>query len=181
MEQYKHENNPFFNDTYSDVNTFKISGTPLEVIQSLAYVRAMGGGHVRIGMGLLNAKSIYYAGVAAKPEWRGRLNQEDLEIIQKLTQNQKWIKSVEPWAGEIVTYDLDKVDYTVDKDNVFNMHPMDRFGKVLKIHWTQWQQARFKSWLDIPANVGRPQGKAIVLCGGNWNSNPQYALWAQQT
>ena len=180
MEQYKHDNNPFFKDIYSDVNTFKISGTPLEVIQSLAWVRAMGGGHVRIGMGLLNAKSLYYHGAGVKLEWRGRLNQEDLEIIQQLTQNQKWIKSVEPWAGEIVTYDLDKIDYTVDKDNNFNMHPMDRFGKVLKVHWTQWQQARFNSWMDIPANVGRPQGKALVFCGGGWEPNDQCASWVQQ-
>ena len=180
MEQYKHDNNPFYNSKYSDTNTFKISGTPLEVIQSLAWVRAMGGGHVRLGLGFLNAKSQYYQGVPAKKEWQGRLNQQDLDNIRLLTQNQKWVKSVEPWAGELVTYDLDKIDYTVDKDNTFNMHPLDRFGKVLSVHWTQWQRARLKAWLDIPANVGRPQGKAIVFVGGDWEPRDAYPLWAKQ-
>lgn len=181
MEQYTYPDNPFFNgDLYSDTNTFKISGTPLEVIQSLAYVRAMGGGHVRIGLGFLNAKSLYYTGVAGPEEFQNRLNQEDLEIIRSLTQNQKWVRSVEPWTGEIVTYDMDKIDYTVDKDNRFNMHPMDRFGKVLGVHWTQWQVARFRSWLDIPANVGRPQGKGIVIVGGGWQPRAVYADWRKQ-
>jgi hypothetical protein len=177
MEQYKHSDNPFYKDIYSDTNTFKISGTPLEVIQALAWVRALGGGHVRIGLNTLNAKALYYTGVSAPEEFKGRLNQEDLEIIRELTQHQKWVKSVEPWAGEIVTHDLDKIDYTRDKDNVFNMHPMDRFGKVLKVHWTQWQRARMNSWLDIPANVGRPQGKAIVFCGSGWEPREGYANW----
>jgi hypothetical protein len=180
MEQYKHTENPLWNDIYSDTQTFKISGNPLEVIQALAWVRAMGGGHVRIGMNLLNAKHLYYHGVNAPSEFQGRLNADDLEIIRQLTQNQKWIKSVEPWAGEIVDHDLDKIDYTVDKDNVFNMHPMDRFGKVLKIHWTQWQVARFKSWLDIPANVGRPMGKGIVICGSGWKAREGYNQWRSQ-
>jgi hypothetical protein len=180
MEQYKYPDNPFFKDIYSDDATFKISGTPLEVIQALAYVKALGGGHVRIAKGLLNAKGLYYKGVGVRAEFQGRLNDQDIEDIRKLTQNQKWVKSVEPWAGEIVTHDLDKIDYTVDKDNQFNMHPMDRFGKVVKIHWTQWQQVRFKSWLDIPANVGRPQGKGIVLCGGDWRDSPQYPQWKLQ-
>ena len=180
MEQYKYSNNPHFKDIYSDTNTFKISGTPLEVIQSLAWVRAMGGGHIRVGLGFLNAKGLYYNGVGVREEWRGRLNEQDLDIIRELTQNQKWVKSVEPWAGEIVTYDLDKIDYTRDKDNMFNMHPMDRFGKVLKIHWTQWQSCRFKSWLDIPANVGRPMGKALVICGGGWKSSSQFPNWKAQ-
>jgi len=180
MEQYKHTGNPFYNDRYNDTQTFKISGTPLEVIQSLAWVRALGGGHVRIGMGLLNAKAQYYTGISAPEEFKGRLNQEDLEIIRELTQNQKWVKSVEEWRGEIVTHDLDKVDYTRDKDNTFNMHPMDRFGKVLKVHWTQWQRARMNSWLDIPANVGRPMGKAIVICGTGWIPKEGHKNWALQ-
>ena len=180
MEQYKHTNNPFWKDTYSDSNTFKISGTPLEVVQALAWVRAMGGGHVRICLGALNAKSLYYSGISAPAEFQGRLNEDDLNIIRKLCENQKFVKSVEPWRGEIVTFDLDKIDYTRDKDNTFNMHPMDRFGKVLKVHWTQWQRARMNSWLDIPANVGRPQGKAIVFCGSGWEPKEQHSAWIQQ-
>jgi hypothetical protein len=181
MEQYKHTDNPFYNDIYSDTQTFKISGTPLEVIQSLAWVRALGGGHVKIGMGFLDAKSLYYNNVSGPEEFKGRLDKQDLLCIQQLTQNQKWIKSVEPWTGEIVDHDMDKIDYTIDKDNVFNMHPMDRFGKVLKAHWTQWQTVRLNSWLDIPANVGRPQGKGIVICGGGWRDRPAaYPAWRSQ-
>lgn len=180
MEQYKHIDNPLYKNTYSDTQTFKISGTPLEVIQSLAWVRAMGGGHIKVGLGFLNAKSLYYSGVTGPVKFQNRLNADDLLIIQTLTQNQKWVKSVEPWAGEIVDHDFDKIDYTVDKDNVFNMHPMDRFGKVAKAHWTQWQQVRLKSWLDIPANVGRPQGKGIVICGGDWAERDSYTAWRSQ-
>ena len=173
-------NNPLANPaTYGD-KTFKISGTPLECIQALAYVRALGGGHVRVGLGFLGAKNLYYKGQYAEPDQQGRLNQEDFDILCSLAQNQKWVKSIEPWAGEIVDYDLDKIDYTIDMDNRFNMHPMDRFGKVTGIHWTQWQQIRLGSWLDIPAIPGRPTGKAIIFTGTGWKPREAYKQWQAQ-
>ena len=173
-------NNPLASPKQYGDTTFKISGTPLEVLQALAYVKALGGGHVRIGMGLLPAKSLYYKGQFSTPEWAGRLNQEDFDIICTLAQNQKWVKSIEPWNGELVDIDFDKVDYTTDMDNRFNMHPMDRFGKVAKVHWTGWQTVRLNSWLDIPAIPGRPTGKGIIFTGTGWEAREVYPHWAQQ-
>jgi len=172
---------PLFNQTrVPSEKTFKISGTPLECIQALAYVKALGGGHVRIGLGLLDAKQLYYKGQFATPEWKGRLNQEDFDSLCELVQNEKWLTSIEPWAGEIVDHDLDKIDYTIDMDNRFNMHPMDRFGKVVGLHWTQWQMVRLDSWLNIPAIPGRPTGKAIVVTGTGWQDREIFKQWRQQ-
>lgn len=181
LEHFDHSSNPLFNPegAYGDT-TFKISGKPIEVIQSLAYVRALGGGHLYIGLGLVPAKSIYYQGHFATPEWEGRLNQDDFDVICSLVQNQKWIKSVNIWAGQIVDHDLDKIDYAIDMDNRFNMHPMDRFGKVTKVHWTGWQSVRQESWLDIPAIPGRPQGRGVVFAGSGWEDRQIYAQWRSQ-
>lgn len=181
LEHTDHSANPLFNPehAYGDT-TFKISGKPIEVIQALAYVKALGGGHLYIGLGLIPPKTLYYKGQFATPDWQGRLNQYDYDVICSLVQNQKWIKSVNVWAGEIVDHDLDKIDYTTDMDNRFNMHPMDRFGKVTRVHWTQWQQIRLNSWLDIPAIPGRPMGKGVMFAGSGWEPRDVYATWAQQ-
>jgi hypothetical protein len=181
LQHHDHTANPLFNSgMLPSEKTFKISGTPVEVLQALAYVRAFGGGHIRIGLGLLEAKTLYYKGQFATPDVKGRLSQEDYEIICSLVQNQKWVRSIEPWAGEIVDHDMDKVDYTTDMDNRFNMHPMDRFGKVMGLHWTQWQRIRLNSWLDIPAIPGRPTGKAVLVTGSGWQPREIYEGWRQQ-
>lgn len=179
LEHTDHTNNPLAGKTYGD-KTFKISGSPVEVIQAMAYVKALGGGHVYIALGLIPAKSIYYKGQFATPEWEGRLNQDDFDVICSLVQNQKWVKSVNVWAGEIVDHDLDKIDYTTDMDNRFNMHPMDRFGKVIGVHWTQWQGVRLNSWLDIPAIPGRPMGKGVIFAGSGWEPREAYKEWTRQ-
>jgi hypothetical protein len=172
-----HLSNP--NKQYGD-KTFKISGKPIEVIQALAYVKALGGGHLYIGLGLIPPKSLYYQGHYATPEWNDRLSQEDFDVICSLAQNQKWVKSVTVWTGQVVDHDLDKIDYTTDMDNRFNMHPMDRFGKATNVHWTGWQQLRLNSWLDIPAIPGRPPGKGVVFAGTGWQDRSVYAQWSQQ-
>ncbi len=181
LEHPDHTSNPLFSPehAYGD-KTFKISGKPIEVIQSLAYIKALGGGHLYIGLKLIPPKILYYQGQPATPEWTDRLSQEDYDVICSLVQNQKWIKSVNVWAGELVDHDMDKIDYTTDMDNRFNMHPMDRFGKALKIHWTQWQRIRMQSWLDIPAMPGRPMGKGIVFAGSGWEPRDVYQSWIKQ-
>jgi hypothetical protein len=181
MQIHDHTTNPLFNpDVNAGEKTFKISGTPIEVVQALAYVKALGGGHVYITLGLIDSKHLYYKGQYASPEWRGRLNQEDFEAIQELTQTATYVKSIQPWAGQLVDHDLDKIDYTTDMDNRFNMHPMDRFGKVLNVHWTQWQRVRATSWLNIPAIPGRPMGKQVMFAGSGWEWREVYAAWRQQ-
>lgn len=181
LEHPDHSANPLFNPehAYGDT-TFKISGKPIEVVQALAYVKALGGGHLYIGLGLIPPKTLYYNGHYATPEWEGRLSQEDFDVICSLVQNQKWVKSVNVWTGQLVDHDLDKIDYTTDMDNRFNMHPMDRFGKAVKLHWTQWQRVRIDSWLDIPAIPGRPQGKGVVFAGSGWEPRAVYADWVRQ-
>jgi hypothetical protein len=181
LTQIDHTINPNFNpDSVPQEQTFKISGTPLECIQALAYVRALGGGHVYIAKGLLSAKHQYYLGHPGPVDIKGRLNDEDIEIIQSLAQNCSYVSGISVWAGEIVDWDLDKIDYTIDMDNRFNRHPMDRFGKVCNVHWTQWNMIKMSSWLDIPANVGRPTGKGIVVTGSGWEEREVYKAWAQQ-
>jgi hypothetical protein len=176
-----HSTNPLVDPSrLAGDTTFKISGKPIEVVQALAYMKALGGGHLYIGLGLIPPKTIYYQGQFATPEWTDRLNQDDFDVICSLVQNQKWVKSVTVWTGEVVDHDLDKIDYTTDMDNRFNMHPMDRFGKVTKVHWTQWQQLRLNSWLDIPAIPGRPAGKGVVFAGSGWEARETYAEWQRQ-
>jgi hypothetical protein len=181
LTQIDHTTNPNFNpESAPQEQTFKISGTPLECLQALAYVRALGGGHVYIAKGLLASKHQYYMGHPGPVDLKGRLNDEDIEIIQSLAQNCSYISGITEWTGEIVDWDLDKIDYTVDMDNRFNRHPIDRFGKVCNVHWTQWNMIKMASWLDIPANVGRPTGKGIVITGSGWEEREVYKAWAQQ-
>lgn len=181
IQHTDYSTNPLFNAAaLPKETTFKISGTPLELVQALAYIRALGGGHLYIGLKLLEPKHLYYRGQYAPPELKDRLNQQDFDDFCELVQNCSYLRSVNTWAGEQVDYDLDKIDYATDMDNRFNMAPMDRFGKVLNVHWTQWPAVRANSWLDIPAIPGRPQGKGLVVAGSGWKPREAYSQWRSQ-
>ena len=126
--------------------TFKHSGKLGDIIWSLPFIRHVGGGDLRLAVG-----------VSESPGAAPWISNEAFEFIRPLLEAQSYVPSVGLYQGEPVDYDLDDFRKVTFR---FGCNLVDAFYLAFGIMPDPTNH--FEPWLDAPAPPPRPRKRVVV-------------------
>ena len=146
------------------MTTFSFSGTTGDVFCSLVIPKILGGGDFYLKLN--NLENILPPGWTNKgTRHEGRMFQEDFDLMEELVKHQKYIHSFNPWNGEEIDYNLDRVvnylDMKIRPRNFTNQHAAAN-GIDVKYHLRQLQ---IDPWMECREERKFP-GRPIVIFRG---------------
>jgi hypothetical protein len=153
--------------------TFAHSGTSGDTLIALAFIRALGGGHLYLKLNNIDRVVQKYLGWPNGGVHSGRMTQDDFNSLEQLISHQPYITGFSIWNGEPIDYDFDlaatKHHITDWPRNVPNI-----YARALDLEPEQYRkQVQIDSWIECREPIKVPDRPIAVFRGTRYlDGNP---------
>jgi hypothetical protein len=144
------------------MTTFCHSGTTGDTFCAMVAVKILGGGDVYLKLKNLEKMVFEKLGWPDVGRHKGRMTQEDFDVMKELMDHQTYINKFEVWNGEDIDYDLDNAALTHETGffprNFSNQHAL---ANKIDPKWNI-RQLQMDPWLECREERKFP-GRPIVI------------------